>query len=78
MLSDVRLEVVVPIIPFVLEGPEFIFNLSITLLSEAGSKECKPQLLVSSTDIAGLAKLINAGLYSCILCDYLKLSLTHG
>ncbi len=72
--GNVHLEVVVPILPFIPEGPKFVLKLSGTSLSKAGPKEHDPQLLVSGTDIAGLAKLINAGLCSCILRDNLELS----
>ncbi len=76
VLGNVHLKVVFPELPFVLEGSELIFKLSCMVLSEAGPKECKPQLLVSGMDIAGLVKLINANICSCILNEYLKLSIT--
>ncbi len=49
-------------LPRVLEGPELIFGLSGAALGKPQTKKCEPKLLVSSTDIADLAELVNAGL----------------
>ncbi len=65
------------VLPFVLERPEFILKLSGRVLGDSWAKKREPEFPLHSTDIASLAKLVNAGLGRGILHDNLELSIAH-
>ncbi len=60
--GNVCLEIIVLVLPHVLDGPKFIFKLSGLALGKSRTKKLESEFLVRGMEIAGFAKLINVGL----------------
>ncbi len=75
--GNVHLEVIGLKFPLVLEGAQLLFKLSGVALGGAWSKKHELEFLEGSVEVAGLAKLIDAGLSNGHLNNDPEFSIAH-